>query len=63
MAAAKKFDIGMIGGGLSSFMGPVHLAAIEKAKCLRLVRGAFGESRQASYDCQKPYGGPGKHDS
>ena len=56
MASTAQFDIGMIGGGLSSFMGPVHLAAIEKAKCLRLVRGAFGESRQASYDCQKPYG-------
>ena len=54
MAAAKKFDIGMIGGGLSSFMGPVHLAAIEKAKCLRLVRGAFGASRQAFFSASQP---------
>ena len=49
-------QIGMIGGGLDSFMGGVHRAAQGKAGCFQLVRGAFGESRSSSFACQKAYG-------
>ena len=46
----------MIGGGLDSFMGPIHLKAIEKAGNVRLATGAFGSIRQTSLACQEPYG-------
>lgn len=52
----NKIRIGMVGGGLASFMGPVHRKAIEKTKSLQIVCGAFGSTRQSSYDCQDPYG-------
>lgn len=48
--------IAMIGGGLASFMGAVHRKAIEKAGRLRIACGAFGSTRQSSYDCQEPFG-------
>lgn len=48
--------IAMIGGGLGSFMGPIHRKAIEKAGGLKIVCGAFGSTRQSSFDCQKPFG-------
>ena len=48
--------IGMVGGGLASFMGPIHRRAIEKAGALKVVCGAFGSTRQSSFDCQEPYG-------
>lgn len=51
-----KIDIGMIGGGLQSFMGPIHRAAIEKAGNLHLACGCFGATRQSSRECQEPYG-------
>lgn len=51
-----KFDIAMIGGGLESFMGPIHLKAMEKAGNVRLVTGTFGSTRKTTYDCQVPYG-------
>lgn len=37
-------------------MGPVHRAAIERARNLKLVRGAFSETRQGSLDCREPLG-------
>ena len=46
----------MIGGGLDSFMGPIHMKAIEKAGNVRLATGAFGSVRQTSFACQEPYG-------
>jgi len=46
----------MIGGGLESFMGPIHLKAIEKSGNVQLVTGAFGSTRKTTYDCQEPYG-------
>ena len=52
----EKADIAMIGGGLDSFMGPIHLKAIEKAGNVRLATGAFGSVRQTSFACQEPYG-------
>ena len=49
-------NIAMIGGGLESFMGPVHRRAIEKTGMLQITCGAFGSTRQSSFDCQKPFG-------
>ncbi|MGN0846396.1 MAG: Gfo/Idh/MocA family protein [Kiritimatiellia bacterium] len=49
-------NIAMIGGGLGSFMGPIHRRAIEKAGGLKITCGAFGSTRQSSYDCQEPFG-------
>lgn len=46
----------MIGGGLESFMGPVHRRAIEKTGTLQITCGAFGSTRQSSFDCQEPFG-------
>lgn len=54
--AREKHLIGMIGGGMKSFMGGIHREAIEKAGNLRIIGGAFGTSRQASYDFIKPLG-------
>ena len=54
-------NIAMIGGGLESFMGPIHRKAIEKAGDLKIVCGAFGSTRQSSFDCQEPLG-LGVHD-
>ncbi|MBR1871062.1 MAG: Gfo/Idh/MocA family oxidoreductase [Kiritimatiellae bacterium] len=45
----------MIGGGMHSFMGAIHRAAIEKAG-LRLACGVFGSTRQSSYDSAREYG-------
>lgn len=45
----------MIGGGIGSFMGPIHRAAIEKAG-LEVTSGAFGSSRQSSFDSARAYG-------
>ena len=52
----KKYDIAMIGGGLESFMGSIHLKAIEKAGNVQLVTGTFGSTRKTTFDCQEPYG-------
>ena len=53
---ASKINIGMVGGGLGSFMGPIHRQAIEKTKTIQVVCGAFGSTRQSSFDCTEPYG-------
>jgi len=55
MAEEKSIRIGMIGGGMKSFMGGVHRQAIEKVGNLKIVGGSFGTSKQASYDFIKPY--------
>lgn len=52
----SKMNIAMIGGGLESFMGPVHRRAIEKTGMLQITCGAFGSTRQSSFDCQEPFG-------
>ena len=54
MAESKYLKIGMIGGGMKSFMGGIHRKAINKVGNLRIVGGAFGTSKQASYDFIKP---------
>ena len=52
----EKINIGMVGGGLQSFMGPIHRMAIEKAGLLRLASGCFGATKQSSLDCAKACG-------
>ena len=54
MTESKSFKIGMIGGSMKSFMGNIHREAIAKAGNLKIVGGAFGTSKQASYDFIKP---------
>ena len=56
MTESKYFKIGMIGGSMKSFMGNIHREAIAKAGNLKIVGGAFGTSKQASYDFIKPLG-------
>lgn len=46
----EKLKVAMVGGGLESFMGKIHRAAIEKSGCLELVCGAFGSTRQRSFE-------------
>lgn len=53
--------VAMVGGGLGSFMGKVHRQAIEKAGNLKITCGAFGSTRQSSFDCQEEFG-LGVHD-
>ena len=56
MTAEANTKIGMVGGGLQSFMGQVHRDAIAKAGNVALVKGCFGSTRQSSFDCQKALG-------
>ena len=46
----------MVGGGLQSFMGPIHREAIAKAGNVKLARGCFGSTRQSSMECQAEFG-------
>lgn len=50
---SKKLKVGMVGGAADSFMGKIHRAAIEATGSLELVCGAFGASRQSSFDAGK----------
>ncbi len=50
---SKKSRVGMVGGGNESFMGSIHRAAIEQSGCVELVCGAFGSSRQSSFETGK----------
>jgi len=47
---AKKTRVGMVGGGAESFMGSIHRTAIEQSGCVELVCGAFGSTRQSSFE-------------
>ncbi len=49
----KKIQVGMVGGGAESFMGGIHRAAIEQSGCVELVCGAFGSTRQSSFETGK----------
>jgi len=46
----RKMRVGMVGGGAESFMGSIHRAAIEQSGCAELVCGAFGSTRQSSFE-------------
>lgn len=52
----QKLKVAMVGGGLDSFMGKIHRAAIEASGCLELVCGAFGSTRQRSFDAGRAIG-------
>lgn len=43
----------MVGGAADSFMGNIHRAAIEQSGCVELVCGAFGSTRQSSFETGK----------
>lgn len=43
----------MVGGGADSFMGNIHRTAIEQSGCAELVCGAFGSTRQSSFETGK----------
>ncbi len=48
-----KLRVGMVGGGEESFMGRIHRQAIERSGCLELAAGAFGTTRQRSFETGK----------
>ena len=50
---SKKTRVGMVGGGADSFMGAIHRAAIAQSGCVELVCGAFGSTRQSSFETGK----------
>jgi len=49
----RKMRVGMVGGGAESFMGNIHRAAIGQSGCAELVCGAFGSTRQSSFETGK----------
>jgi len=50
---ADKLRVGMVGGGNESFMGRIHRLAMERCGCVELVCGAFGTTRQRSFETGK----------
>lgn len=52
----KKLKVAMVGGGMDSLAGRMHRAAIEASGCLELVCGAFGSTRQRSFETGKALG-------
>lgn len=51
-------SVGMVGGGKDSFMGKIHLEAIQRTGSVALVCGAFGSTRNSSYETGKWLGLP-----
>ncbi len=58
MSDDKKIHIGLVGGGENSFIGKVHLAAINRQGDGELVCGAFGSTRHSSFESGKKLGLP-----
>jgi predicted dehydrogenase len=58
MEMGKKLRMAMIGGGEESWMGPVHRAAAAATGKIDFVTGAFGSTRQRSYDSANAMGMP-----
>lgn len=56
MSKEAKLKVAMVGGGNDSFMGRIHRQAIEQSGCLELVCGAFGSTRQRSFETGKALG-------
>lgn len=50
---SNKARVGIVGGGAESFMGKIHRTAIEASGCVELVCGAFGSTRQSSFETGK----------
>lgn len=55
MTAERKLRMGMVGGGLGAFIGPVHRIAAELDGKIELVAGAFSQSAERSRDAGKVY--------
>ena len=49
----RKLNVGMVGGGNDSFMGHIHRSAIEQSGRVELVCGAFGSTRNTSFETGK----------
>ena len=58
MDKENKLKMAMIGGGEESWMGPVHRAAAAVTGKIEFVSGAFGSTRQRSYDSGNAMGMP-----
>lgn len=56
----RKVRVGIVGGGNQSFMGEIHRAAIAKSGCVEVVCGAFGSTRQSSFETGKALGLPSR---
>lgn len=52
----RQLRMGMVGGGLGSFIGPVHRMAAELDGQVRLVAGAFASSAEGSIAAGRHYG-------
>ena len=50
---SKTLRVGIVGGGNDSFIGDIHRAAIKQCGRLELVCGAFGSTRQSSFETGK----------
>lgn len=55
MAHARKLRMGMVGGGPSAFIGPVHRIAAELDGKIELVAGAFSQSPERSREAGDMY--------
>lgn len=55
---SRKLKVGMVGGGVDSFMGEIHRAAIESCGNMEIVCGAFGSTRHNSFVSGKALGLP-----
>ncbi len=52
--------VGVAGGGQNSFIGAVHIAAMNQTKECEIVCGALGSTRHSSYESGKKLGVPTK---
>src|ERR1700677_552491 len=56
LESSRPVRMGMVGGGVGSFIGPVHRMAAELDGTIRLVAGAFSSDAQHSRDSGKHFG-------
>lgn len=56
MAEARKWRMGMVGGGPGAFIGPVHRLAAEMDGRIELVAGAFSQSAERSRQAGERFG-------
>ncbi|MCL1919921.1 MAG: Gfo/Idh/MocA family oxidoreductase [Kiritimatiellaeota bacterium] len=55
---AGKVRVGLVGGGAESFMGPIHLAAIEQSGEVEVVCGALASTRHGAFTAGRQLGIP-----
>jgi predicted dehydrogenase len=56
LESGRILQMGMVGGGAGSFIGPVHRMAAELDGAIRLVAGAFSSDARRSREAGKHYG-------